>query len=364
MPLQDPSCYPYAVNPPITSHECCVFGGHIDYLYWRPYSDDNAFADVTSVNGTSNFSSSSTAYSNVEKDVDYDWHSGFRIGLDAGVPCNEWRVGLEWTHFLNHNNGNGVAASVNGYTGLTFIRDPAYAYPTLGSIGSNGVSSTAFGRWRVELNEVDLVFGRQFYVGHQVTLRPYGGLRALFLRQRYDAEASFNSGPIFFDGVLRTPIISNLTAELSTDFKGVGIVGGFESTWDVFCDLGLYANFGGSILYGKSRSNLTGILTSTNFSGITNNYFAERNVNTLRATLDLAFGFEWRQELFEDSGEFIFRAGWEEHLYFRQNNFLSVEVDYPFGIVPGPQSNSRSIATQNLADVSFQGLVISAGYTY
>ena len=156
-----------------------------------------------------------------------------------------------------------------------------------------------------------------------------------------------------------------MNAKLHSSFKGVGIEAGIASTWDVFCNLGFYGDISSSILYGNSKSRLTGNLSTTGSitgspTNITNtvSYFAERNVNNLKATLDLAFGIEWSGDLFSGASNFAIRAGWEEHLLFRQNTFIEMDVAYESILL------AHSSTKQRLTDVSFQGLVVTALFQY
>ena len=380
MPLVDPLCYPYAVNPPISASSCCNFGGRIDFLYWRPYSDDNSFATV--LNSGAFVSPPgpivrSDELSVTQVDLKYDWEAGFRFGVDVGYPCNEWRLSFDWTHYLHETptayaSAGNTTSNLNNFIGstqvvtLSYLQDPSFYSPLTNSpsVSPTIFDSSANGKWRVDYNTIDLLFQRQFYVGHRVTLAPYAGIKALFLKQTLHSSASSSYQYSF--GRIQNIVPTNISANLCSDFKGIGIEAGFETTWDVFCNLGLYGDISSSILYGNSKSKLTGTLnTSVPVNAISQlstpnivNYFAQRNVKNLKATLDLAFGIEWSGVLFSEANNFVVRAGWEEHLLFRQNTFIEMDVHYQqIGV-------AKSTVTQRLTDVSFQGLVVSALFQY
>ncbi len=199
MPLEDPLCYPYAVNPPISAASCCNFGGRIDFLYWRPYSDNNSFATVLNSGAFGSFGTRSffrsDEFSVTQADVKYDWQAGFRVGVDVGYPCNEWRLSLDWTHYLHHSpkayasagGSNSNSASVPGtmqVATLSYLQDPSfYSALTSDSFASSLLfDSSANGQWRVDYNTLDLLFQRQFYVGHKVTLSPLRRLKGNVLK--------------------------------------------------------------------------------------------------------------------------------------------------------------------------------------
>ena len=384
MPLEDPNCYSYAVNPPVSSAPCCNFGGRIDFLYWKPYSDDNSFASVINSGAFGTFTGVGTLRSSSlsvnQVDLKYDWQAGFRVGVDVGYPCNEWRVSFDWTHYLNHNpkayaNTGNVTSGANSQSQigpnqvviLSYLQDPSFYAPFSNSSTTPPTvfDSSANGQWKVDYNTLDLLFQRQFYVGHKVTLAPYAGLKALFLKQTLHSFAETSYQFTVLDSAFSHNVATNMNADLWSEFKGVGVEIGLETTWDVICNLGFYGDISSSILYGNSKSKLTGSLNSNVppsdallATPYLVDYFAERKVNNLKATLDLAFGIEWSGELNSWASNFAVRAGWEEHLLFRQNTFI--EMDMTYETLKVVTSNVK----QRMTDVSFQGLVVTALLQY
>ncbi len=345
MALDDPNCYTYAVNPPLISNECCVWGGHFDFLYWQPHAEGNPAA--ITINSPARLAGDvlSEAIFVSLQDYKYEYKAGFRVGVDAGWPCNEWRVAFNWTHYLHDFFYSTALANTTTTTTLV-------ASPYVNSTNFTAVSDSSLkAHWQVELEQADLVINREFYVGHKVTLKPYGGLRALFLNQK---TSSFNQ--IFTtDG----SIISNtatITAKLRNEFKGIGIVAGLSSTWDMMCGLGLYGDFSTALLYGKNKSSLSGAGTNVlNFTSLITVESTYRP-NVVRTIMDLAFGVQWNHFMYENgNGLLQLKAGWELHQYFRQVNFANFSLGQ---VVVSPNANQSS------NDLSFQGLVLSASFTY
>jgi len=344
MALDDPNCYTYAVNPPLVSNDCCVWGGRFDFLYWQPHAEGNPAAIIVGLQTNGGAKFEATPVSLDLQDYKYEYKAGFRIGIDAGWPCNEWRIAFNWTHYLHdffYSNGVGSGTSTT-----SFLVVSPYLNANLTVSDSNLKA-----HWQVELEQADLVMNREFYVGHKVTLKPYGGLRALFLNQK---SSSFNQ--LFFGNGLISESTATISTRLRNNFKGVGIVAGLASTWDMMCGLGLYGDFSTALLYGKNKSSLSGaatnVATTVALSTLESNY----RPNVVRTIVDLAFGVQWNHFLLGDSNGLLqLKAGWELHQYFRQVNFANFSLGQ---IVLSPNANQSS------NDLSFQGLVLSASFTY
>ena len=348
--LQEPHCYPYAVNPPLICSPCWTWGGRLDFLYWRPSVENNEFAQVISNSVTIRSPSPNGNYSLALKDFNYDYDGGFRLGIAVGLPQNEWRLNVDWTHYLHTSHGS------------TFTNDPLTV--ALGSYFNFGTFSfieagVTFGQtsvnanWKIQLDLIDLVCNREFHVGHKVTLMPYGGLQILLLKQKVHTSNSIAS---FLGG---EPLATQTSlATSSSDFKGVGIEAGLLSSWEFLCNLSFYGDISASALYGKNKSNLTGNgTTPARNAPPTSGFTADvtQNRNQIKALLDLSFGLQWREYFCQQSVMLTLRAGWEQQIYFRQNTLPSLSFD---------QALFNVNLSKPAGDISLQGLVVSANLTY
>ena len=348
--LQEPHCYPYAVNPPISTNPSWTWGGHLDFIYWRPSVENNEFAEVISNSVTLRAPSPNGNYSLTLKDFNYDYDGGFRLGIAVGLPQNEWRLNADWAHYLHSNSGS------------VFTNDPETV--ALGSYFNFGTfsfirSGVAFGQtsvnanWKMQLDLIDLVCNREFYVGHQVTLMPYGGLQVLLLKQKIHTNNTIAS---FIGG---EPLATQTSLATTTaDFKGVGIEAGLFSSWQFMCSLSFYGDVSASALYGKSKSNLTGNATTPTLTNAPTTGFTAhvtQNHHGIKALLDLSFGLQWRESFCQQMAIITLRVGWEQQIYFRQNTIPSLSFD---------QALFNVNLSKPAGDISLQGLVVSANFTY
>ncbi len=349
--LADTGCnYPFGVNPPPISRETCNWGGHFDFLYLQISEDENPFAYVVKNDSNAKSSTTSGPFSFITKEYAYDYLAGFRIGIDAGLPCDEWNVSLDWTHYLHHNQGS-VSATGNQVALSSYLNIGFFTPQDNDVLYSDSFVDSSL---RTQLEVLDLVLNRKFYFGHQVTFCPYGGLRAFLLKQKVEASNTIHGAPV---GQSFNTSTTNLKA--STDFKGVGLVGGFFSTWDFLCQCSLYTDMKCSIFYGKSRSTLQGQLTNTGLELGQNltfiNAHFSHDLNTVKYAFDFALGLQWKSSNLANGSVVCLRAGWEEHLYFNQNTLMNLSEDQMFvgGSFKKPASN-----------IAFQGLVLSATFNH
>ena len=205
---------------------------------------------------------SNTSHFDTEhKDYNFNWDSGFRIGLGYGFPCDTWGLALVWTHYRTDAFFSDSGFSSVGELGSAEIIDgiqmpvPNFisGLLTAGLISfQNGFLET---KWDFQFNQVDLDFFRNFYVGRALSLKPYVGLRALYLKNRINSHADYEGkypavATVFFPA---TSIVIDQC--LVSDFKSFGLKGGLETYWEVMCGLGIYGNVGLSLLYAHYETN-------------------------------------------------------------------------------------------------------------
>ena len=283
------------------------------------------------------------------KDYNYDYKAGFRLGVEAGLPCNEWRASLDWAHYLHTTNGSTFTDGPTQVALLTYLNPGSFGFLQAGAVFTQ---SSVNSSWRIQLDLIDLVLNREFYVGHKVTLSPYGGLRALFLRQKVNGTNNING---FVSG---SPGSASSSARCGGRFQRRRDCWRLFSSWEVFCNFSLYGDVAASAFYGKSKSSLEGFFTNPGLTPTASTPFTvnfKHDLNTVKALLDVTFGLQWREYLFTSDTLLTIRAGWEEHIFFRQNTLPGFSFDQ---ILFNVNTNKPS------SDITFQGLVVSAMLTY
>jgi len=145
-----------------------------ELLIWQASEDNLYYAQTSEIpTPTPTSPTDLPAYNFRTLDFDFEWDCGFRIGAGYNIPYDRWDIGLNWTHMRNHSRDH---MSGDSDTAIQQVWGSATPEGTL------GVATTkARGSWKVNLEQVDLQLGREFYVGRHLTLRPNVGARSAFI---------------------------------------------------------------------------------------------------------------------------------------------------------------------------------------
>ncbi|MGB7128435.1 MAG: Lpg1974 family pore-forming outer membrane protein [Candidatus Rhabdochlamydia sp.] len=222
----------------------------------------------------------------------YNW--GFRVGLDYTLPHDNWDIAATWTHLINNRHGNATAATGN------VLRKPGLI------LSSTAVGfTTASAKYHNRLEQISLNTGREFFISKWVTLRPFFGLRADWLRQRLRVS---------YSGIATNPT-GIQASQRRVKWWGIGIESGLNTQWSFCGGFSLYGNVAGAIEYGLTKQTI-------NESGIVAYSFKD-SYHICRPIIDLQLGLGWDYNSCNDCFHFGLKLGWENHVYFNQSLFFS-----------------------------------------
>lgn len=329
-------CYGYAYNPPIFFEDCCGWFADIEFLYWKPCQAGVSYGAVYTARLNSPFVDHFDVIGTidgVQKYPKFEWDAGFRVGLGYRLPCDCWEVVLRFTHFRTENCGNCISGQFDDVSDFSAdctqgqIFAPAYSTVVDFFLPTDFEIWKVCNDWKVHLNQLDLQFAREFFVGRCVTLRPFAGLRALFLEQRYNIDY-LAEGTAFTSDVEALDLKEYV--KMKDDFKGTGLIAGLESTYGFGCGLAFYGSATGALVYGQfdvvqrdeitfSSGASTGAASTFRF-----NQTKTDNHTCLLAGADLEFGLRWRQAVNCDRNAFTLKLGWEHHVLFDYNKYRSL----------------------------------------
>ena len=187
-----------------------------DLLIWNVCEDGFSceFGSTTIKTSIVN-SKPTTAISQSDKDIDFEWGLGFRVGAGVDWPCSGWDFAVYWTHY----NGDGD-----------------------GRDGHNHAD------WWLHFNVYDAVFGRKFWVGSCVDLRPFTGLRYAQIKQglRTSLETDIiaaTGSSVAFSSIKDKQKLWALGPELGLEANFY-----FAHRWSI------YGNIAGAALYGHTKT--------------------------------------------------------------------------------------------------------------
>jgi hypothetical protein len=283
--------------------------GLADYLYLKPRAQP---LDYVIVNP-----SATDAPLGPVRSLNYDWHSGFRVGL-GNASINGWDIGVFYTYLHSSTNDN------------TNAPDNGVLLATLTHPGVVSLVQTAQADANFNYNVFDLEVARIYHPGDTVCVRLFGGAR--FAHIDRGVNALYNGGDANDDLV---------SSRLKLDAGGLRAGG--RSDWELAHGLCLYGRGDVSLLIGNFNTGLT----ETNNAGasvLTNvSYPFEKVV----PVLELEFGVSWRYQNLRLS------AGYQFINWFGA-------IDVPDFADDGHQGK----LIRRTADLSLDGLAVHAELTY
>lgn len=302
-----------SARPPLTNGlNLWVLG---EALLWQANEENLTYAYEQE--GSSSF--------NEIKNLDFDWDWGFRVALGYNAPRDGWDFSLMWTHIHNH-----AEDSVEND-----IDDQELIMPVwnINNVGVGNLMDKAKARWNVHLEQVDLGLGKEYYVGKHLTLRPNGGLRADWIYQDYDV----------------TYVPTGFTAfpqriEMTNRFFGFGFFAGLDTDWMLGQGFSLYGMADFALLLGFFDVDQKVRQTNPN-TGTPQQGNIDSSLRTGKGILDLNLGFKWSHLYTKNSWRLTFKAGYEYHVYFDQNQFSLMANNQKYFKPDG--------------DLTYQGLTLS-----
>ncbi|HSX03761.1 MAG TPA: Lpg1974 family pore-forming outer membrane protein [Rhabdochlamydiaceae bacterium] len=294
-----------------------------DFIYWTAREDNLEFAMTESTAATSG----GTAHPSKGRVFrpETRWRPGFKIGAGHDFCYDGWDIYAEYTWYRVSNTRNSITASSN-----QVILDAFWFVNTPNNPAVN-LFLEADGRWRLDFNVVDFEVGRNFYVSPRLMLRPFCGLKGTWQKQKLKVD--FEN---FFSSFATNVFSMNNRMKI----WGVGILFGLDTSWHLSRSISLFANLAASALWEQFKVNRfdNEFIPTTNVNSSLVNVMDR--FHNVRPVLEWMLGARWETWFSCDQYHFAAEAGWEEQVWFSQNNFIRL---------PGTGSCHNG-------DLTFQGL--------
>ncbi len=316
-----------------------AFNFSAEALYWKVSESGLTYAIKSGFDASSNFVKLQGARS---KHPEFQWHWGFRVGAGYSTCYDLWDINASWTrlHFTTHRTTTLGPPRDAFVAGLPSIF-PEWI-PNIFLFAGPRSCNSAEARWQVHLDSFDLQVARQFYVTNYLTLKPHLGMRFAWIRQRYDLD--------FVELII--PMISNeaqrtFDIDMKNNFWGIGIVAGLDTGWELGSGFSIYGNAAISILDGHFADSTDYTATSLDGLGATlilGDFDDDSDQNMAVAIADLAIGLRWDTMFSCDRFHFAIWAGYEQHVFFEQNQFMNFQASLPFtGPLPLSETNGGNL---------------------
>lgn len=276
-----------------------------EWLYWRTRQGGMEFA--------------------TSKRIDFDFQSGFRVGLGVHLPYDHWDIYVNYTRFVPD-----ASESAHG----SFY--PLFLFQ--GTRGPHGTHvSKAHAHWKVEFQTADVEIGRVYYVGKTFVVRPFFGLKGAWIDQ--DVKVSYEGGFIPHEQSYRT--------KFDNDFKGGGPLIGVESNWLIGEGFSLFGDFAAAPVVGyffnqQKQFQLHGAKVVD----------LNTDSHLVSPTLQIVAGLAWDRNFHRDRMRIGLSAGFEAQYWWEQNQIEQFTDD------------DLPIHVREKGDLSFYGLTLRGRFDF
>jgi hypothetical protein len=238
-----------------------------------------------------------------------EYKPGFKVGVGANFDFDKWvgYVEYTWLHASTSQNTN-AGADTRGTP--VIVLGTWYRQNTPKPLDSTATALSS--KWTVNLDMLDATLSRPYYEGRNLTITPFSGARALWLRQNFRLSATaYNSSAV-------NPVISHN----NSNSWGLGPRMGMLGHWQLGYGFRVEGDASASILYQsytKVSHREDALLSAPAFAAEINGESSLRykNYGALRPIADMGMGI-----------------GWGSYLDC-QNYYLDIAANYDFMILWG-----------------------------
>ena len=284
-----------------SSHELTVFA---DLIVWTSrVAGADCWAEVITSTGNS--------LSNNLRQVNFEWDPGFRVGIDYGMPYDQWDTKVYYTWF--YNLGKDAVASDPGTVHSSYLGN--FYVNNLDGLGLTGPAyQSASIDWTIHFNLFDWELGRNFWVSKALAIRPFLGLKSGWITQ--SIHSTWNNPN------LTAPHYFNVGVEnIKNNFACVGPEIGINTLWNLYSHQNqfyLFGDFSGAILWGH-----------WSFSDVYQNTLPQEivvhnhTINSGCSMIRTFVGFGWDVPFNKNLYLFSLKLGYEMQFWLDQLQFYS-----------------------------------------
>jgi hypothetical protein len=220
--------------------------GTVSYLYWFAGQEGMDLATTsTFVPVTGNVLPNEFGKDTKVVFQDSGYSSGFKVGLGYNMnQYDDWVFRADYTWLREHTSHTEEAESAPT-EGVFFITNPVLYLTSWffqnSAVGQPIAAQKLSSSWKMHLDLLDATARRPFYQGTALTMTPYAGLRAAWIRQslRIAATTVLNV----------TPPTDTVVSHNSSNSWAIGPHGGIGANWLVGCGFRFIGNVNASLLF-------------------------------------------------------------------------------------------------------------------
>lgn len=297
---ENPSYQPPNYPPLVTRNGRVNLPGanlNVDYLYWTAREDALEYA-YTGGGGTAEAPATEGQVFHPE----FQWASGYRLGLAAYTAYDGWDLMGQYTWFK---------LSTHAYTQDSPNLKPTWLISGLAA----SILSQAANNWSLNFNVFDLLLRRKFYLSPKFIVQPGIGMKAAWNTQTYlttyDKHNSSQSGSM----------------HISQSVEGTGISGALTTQWYITKPVSLIGKIGISTLWFTAKAHRIDTLEDSSSGAVYDSLNTAQKISYAAPVLESFLGLSFESSLYKKKIQAIFQAGYEFQIWFDANQFERTILD-------------------------------------
>lgn len=256
---------------------------------------------------------------------------GFKVGIGMTYDHDGWDTKLEYTWYHTSTKDTTLSSGADPILAFADFLEPF-------TIESASLSP----KFKYHFNNFNLELGRNFYLSHYLTLRPFAGLKGGWQKQSYVATWSADGLYQIDDEGNLVPATETIKVTNISKYWEIGLRAGAEATWFFTKNWGLFSSFSLSNQWLKNKSvykaysTTEGIQSYSDYLDNVEYLYANQlgdweHSIVLCTELNLGLIYDlWMQE---DEYRLRFQANWEVQSWSRyltglQGLTLKVQFDF------------------------------------
>jgi hypothetical protein len=255
-----------------------------EWLFWQTREGGLEFAVERASSSPGVFTDA------VPTKLEFDWESGFRVGLGVHLPHDGWDIYASYTDFqpASSKNANGSVFPLLAFQGQVSLDNVTRAHA----------------HRKIHFQAADLEIGRAFYLAKTLALRPFFGCKGAWIDQH--SRVTYTGGDLSSG--------EQFKVRQHNDFKGAGLRVGLGSNWEWCAGWSFVGNLSGSLLVGhfdlsQDQTLPTGVKTID----------LDSDFNLINPQAQLSLGIAWDRNFCRDRCHFGISANFETQYFWGQN---------------------------------------------
>ncbi len=268
-----------------------------DILFWQAKLGGAEYAYTTINRGDPDFPLDARM-----REAEFDWDFGFRAGIGVNFEHGGWDLYANYTYFSTDGDsaaGAGSGGAVVPNQGLAQIIDSLEEQHYLEHC------TRATTQASVDFDRIDLELGRNYFVSHNLSLRPHFGLATAWIN--IEQTSRYTGGDALG--------VNTVHVRNKNDFWGIGPRAGVNTKWYLTNGFSVFGMASGSLFYGYHHTQFKNWYSAN----VNNRALLRGSMHRFAPTADLQLGLAYDKYIYNDKQHIGVSLGYECQYWWSVN---------------------------------------------